>query len=145
MGEDVGDEVGDEVGDGVGVADELADGVGVGVGVGETAHTALLTMFVSNVTAPDCASTLPSMLAPVVTVMDACAMMVPLKIELVPSVAELPICQKTLHAWAPLMRLTELDEDVVSAVPTWKTNTALVLPWALSVKVPVSPTEEAEL
>jgi hypothetical protein len=34
-------------------------------------------------------------------------------VELVPRVAELPICQKTLQAWAPLMRTTLLLAAVV--------------------------------
>ncbi len=40
---------------------------------------------------------------------DVRAKIVPLKIELVPSVAELPICQNTLQASAPLIRLTRWD------------------------------------
>ena len=51
--------------------------------------------------------------------------MVPSKVEPVPSVAELPTCQKTLQAWAPLMRLTVLPEAVMSVEPAWKTNSAL--------------------
>jgi hypothetical protein len=44
------------------------------------------------------------MVSPVVTVIDCRARMLPRKMEPVPSVAELPTCQNTLQAWAPLMR-----------------------------------------
>jgi hypothetical protein len=53
-------------------------------------------MLVSNVTAPFRASALPFSVAPVVTVMDVSARMLPLKVEAVPRVAELPTCQKML-------------------------------------------------
>src|SRR5665213_2492146 len=60
----------------------------------------------SNVTAPFRASALPSRFTPVVSVMDVSAKMFPLNSEFVPSVAELPTCQKTLQALAPLARIT---------------------------------------
>ena len=60
----------------------------------------------SNVTAPFRASALPSRFTPVVIVIDVKARMFPLKTEFVPSVAELPTCQKTLQALAPLARTT---------------------------------------
>ena len=53
-------------------------------------------MLVSNVTAPLRARALPFSVAPVVRVMSESARMLPLKVELVPSVAELPTCQKML-------------------------------------------------
>ena len=55
-----------------------------------------VTMLVSNVTAPFRASALPFSVAPVLSVMSESARMLPLKVELVPSVAELPTCQKML-------------------------------------------------
>jgi hypothetical protein len=73
------------------------------------------------------------------------ASMFPENAEVVPSVAELPICQKTLEAWAPLMSTTALPLAVVSALPTWKMNWAFELPWASSVRVPVIPSEELEV
>ena len=73
-------------------------------------------VFVSIVTAPVRASVLPTMFTPVVTVIDAIARMFPLKDENVPRVAELPTCQKTLQASAPLMRLTMLADAVVSVL-----------------------------
>ncbi len=52
------------------------------------------------------------MLAPVVAEIDVRARMLPTKVELVPSVAELPTCQYTLHGWAPLISTTRLAEAV---------------------------------
>ncbi len=48
-----------------------------------------------------------------------------------PSVAELPICQKTLQAWAPPVSSTRLLEAVVSVEPIWKMKTALGSPWSV--------------
>ena len=101
-------------------------------------------VLVSNVTAALRASTLPSTVAPVVTVIDVRARMDPRKLEAVPSVAELPTCQKTLQAWAPLTRFTLLADAVVSVEPAWKMKTAFALPWASSVSAPVSPSEDAD-
>ncbi|KOV34936.1 hypothetical protein ADK60_10835 [Streptomyces sp. XY431] len=85
------------------------------------------------------------MVAPVVTVIDVRARMLPTKVELVPSVAELPICQKTLQGAAPLIRFTWLAEAVVRVDPTWNTQTAFGSPPASRVSVPVSPMEEEAL
>ena len=63
----------------------------------------------------------------------------------VPSVAELPICQKTLQGEAPLMSATVLADAVVSVDPAWNTQTAFGLPSAFNVSVPVSPRDVAEL
>ena len=49
---------------------------------------------------------------------------VPPKVEYVPSVAELPTCQKTLQGWASLTKATTLDVAVVTVEPTWKIQTA---------------------
>jgi len=46
----------------------------------------------------------------------------PEKKELVPNVAELPTCQNTLEACAPLMRTTVLPDAVVSVLGDWKMN-----------------------
>ena len=78
------------------------------------------------------------MVTPVVTVTDSCAMIVPTKALSVPSVAELPICQNTLHAFAPLVRETVLLEAVVSVDPIWNTQTASGSSCASRVSVPVS-------
>ena len=73
----------------------------------------------------------------------ALAMMVP---TMVPPpatliVAALPTCQKTFLAWAPLIRFTlatpgPVGSPTVSELPIWKTQTALALPWASSVRIP---------
>jgi hypothetical protein len=97
------------------------------------------TLLLSSVTAPVCARALPLMLAPVVTVMLASARMFPMNDVLVPSVAELPTCQKTLQGWAPLISRTLALLAVMSVLSIWKMNTALALPWALSVRLPVIP------
>ena len=57
----------------------------------------------SRVTAAPRANALPVISAPVFSVMDSDARMVPTKLESVPSVAEVPTCQKTLLACAPLV------------------------------------------
>jgi len=54
-------------------------------------------VLLSSVTAPFLASNRPSTVAPVVAAIDVRARMFPLNVELVPSVAELPTCQKTLQ------------------------------------------------
>ena len=104
---------------------------------GSTAHVALVIVFVSNVTAPLRANTRPSTFVPVVRVADVKARIFPLKIEFVPSVAELPTCQKTLQAWAEFMRTTLLVPEVMSVELVLKTKTALGSPAASSVRVPV--------
>ncbi len=82
----------------------------------------------SNVTAPFRASALPSKFTPVVIVIDVSAMMFPLNTEFVPRVAELPTCQKTLQALAPLARTIWLPLPVVRVDAIWKMNTAAESP-----------------
>jgi hypothetical protein len=72
------------------VADDVAAAVVVETGVAQTGRVIVL---VSSVTAPSRASTRPEITAPVVTVTDVRARMLPVKEEFVPSVAELPTCQ----------------------------------------------------
>jgi len=74
-------------------------------------------VFVSNVTAPFCANILPLTVAPVVSVTDVKANIFPLKVEFVPSVAELPICQNTLQGCVPLTKFITLEEAVVKVEP----------------------------
>src|SRR5688500_16247376 len=62
----------------------------------------MVTLFVFNVTAPFCANARPSSVALPSSPTDVYANMFPLKTELPPIVAELPTCQKTLQALAPL-------------------------------------------
>jgi hypothetical protein len=113
-------------------------GEGPGIGVGVTAQVTLIMVFVSNVTAPFCANTLPSTVAPVVSVADVKTRIFPLKVVVVPSIAELPTCQKTLQSWASFIRLTLLADAVVSVEPIWKMKTALGSPRASSTSVPVN-------
>src|ERR1051326_7583184 len=61
--------------------------------VAAAADVGIVIVFESNVTAPVRANIRPSTLTPVVTVMEAKAMMVPLNTEPVPKVAELPTWQ----------------------------------------------------
>lgn len=117
--------------------------VEVGVGVAVAAQVVLVMVFVSSVTAPFRASARPSIVAPVVRVIDSRARIVPLKADPVPIVAELPICQKMLQDCAPPMRTTLLPDAVVSVEPAWKIQTSSDPPE--SVSIPVSPNEDAEL
>src|SRR3546814_19240489 len=64
----------------------------------------------------------------VCTEIDASAMTVPTKAELVPSVAELPTCQNTLQGFAPFVSTTLLPDAVISVDFAWKTHTESVPP-----------------
>src|ERR1051326_9110737 len=90
----------------------------------------------SKVTAAVRANSRPSTVAPVVTVMEAKARMLPLNTEPVPRVAELPTCQTTLDAWAPPLKITCRPTVVVRVDAIWKMNTAFASPWASSVRSP---------
>ena len=81
--------------------------------------------------------------APLLSVMLANARMLPLNTVPVPSVALLPICQYTLFASAPLVRVTEALLAVVSVLPIWKMKTEFAFPLPFRVTVPVMPTEDA--
>jgi hypothetical protein len=94
----------------------------------EVLHAGDTKVSSSRVTAALRASARPTTLTPVVTVTDAKAMIVPSKVDVVPSVAELPTCQKTLQACASLIMLTLLEEAVISVEATWKMKTASGLP-----------------
>jgi len=59
----------------------------------------------SIVTAAILANALPVRVAPVLSVTAWLAMMVPSNTEVVPSVAEVPTCQKMLAALAPPLRI----------------------------------------
>ncbi len=69
----------------------------------------------------------------------ACARMLPTNDVLVPSVAELPTTQKTLHGDAPPVSATFEPVAVVSVLTALKTKT----PGLLSVTVPVNKTDES--
>ena len=101
------------------------------------------TLELSSVTAPVRAKVLPDTEAPVVRVMLASARMFPPNMVPVPRVAEVPICQNTLLQSEPPFVMTTAELlAVVRALPTWKMKTALGLPWALSVSVPVRAADE---
>jgi hypothetical protein len=59
-----------------------------------------------------------------------------MKSESTPRVAELPTCQYTLQACAPLVNTMELPVDVVTVDAAWKMKTAVGSPCASNVKVP---------
>lgn len=109
------------------------------------AQVGMVTVFVSRVTAPLIANRRPSTVASVVAVMSVSANRFPRNSELVPRVAELPTCQKTLHACVPLINATVLDDDVISVDPAWKTKTASGSPCASRVTVPDRAIDEPEL
>lgn len=74
--------------------------------------------------------------------MDASARILPIKFVAVPRVAELPTCQKTLQAFAPLIKTTEEAVAVVMVEPIWKMKRLFALFWPSSVRTPVKPAEE---
>ena len=94
----------------------------------------------SRVTEPLRASARPWTFVPVFTVIEVNAKIVPTKLEPVPSVAELPICQNTLHAWAPPTKATLLADPVISVEAIWKIQTELGSPRPSNVTVPFSKT-----
>jgi hypothetical protein len=99
----------------------------------------------SKVTAPLRLSIRPATVVPVSTDAEVSARRLPANLVEVPRVAELPTCQKTLHACAPPIRATELLEAVVSVDPIWKTNTAFGSLCASRVTVPVRLIAVADL
>jgi hypothetical protein len=123
-----------------GVAGEVVVGVAVGVAVGKSAVQAgAVIVLESSVVAPFRASSRPVTFAPVVAVIEVRASTEPVSSEFVPSVAELPTCQYTLHGLAPRMSATTLVDAVVNVLPAWKTKIALASFAASSVSVPVRP------
>ena len=58
--------------------------------------------------------------------------------------AELPTCQNTLQALAPLMRLTEAPGPVIRVLPAWNTQTesSPLCPSRTSGTVPEIPMPE---
>ena len=100
-----------------GAVEIVVDVVGAVVDVGAVvvvvvpvAQVGVTNVLLSSETCPFRASARPWTTVPVVTVIDVRARIVPTNDEVVPRVAELPTCQKTLHAWALLIRLTLLAE-----------------------------------
>ena len=113
---------------------------------GRTLHVPGAVMASSiKVTAAVSANRPPWHATPELAVADASAKTVPANLVLVPSVAELPSCQNTLQACAPLARTTDAPVAVVRMEPIWKTKTPLALFLPSRVSVPVSWAEEAKL
>ena len=110
----------------------------VGVPPGVVAHIEALMTLSSRVTPPLRASTRPRTVAPVFSEMSERAMRLPWKAVVVPMVAELPTCQKTLHGDAPLTSCTELADAVVSVEAISNTNWAFGSPSASRRRAPVS-------
>ncbi len=100
-------------------------------------HVGTVIKLSSSVTAPLRARIRPLTVAPVFSVADDRVRMVPAKLVVVPSVADVPTCQNTLHACAPFSSTTELPEAVVSVDPIWKMKTASASPSPLRVTAPV--------
>ena len=99
----------------------------------------MVMVLVSSVTAPVRAQAAPQVIvAPVFSVMLACARISPVNDVPVPSVAELPTLQNTLPPCAPLTSTTDEALAVVSVLAILKMKTELGLPSPLSVNVPVS-------
>jgi hypothetical protein len=93
----------------------------------------------SNVTEPVSAQAAPQVIvAPVSSVTLASARMSPVNDAAVPRVAELPTLQNTLPPCAPLISVTVEALAVVSVLPMLMMKTALGLPRALSVRLPVN-------
>jgi hypothetical protein len=118
-------------------------GDGLGDGGGRVAQLGLLIVSSSRVTAPLRASARPVMVAACCTVIEVRARMVPTKTEDVLMVAELPTCQKTLQAEAPLTRTTELPTSVMSVeAGAWKIQTAFGSPPASRVSAPSTSSDD---
>ena len=99
-------------------------------------HALALTELVSIVTAPFRARALPdTMFAPVFRVMLASAIIFPLKLVLVPRVAEVPVWKNTLQALAPFIRTTDEPLAVVSALPILNTHTSVGPPSRVTAPV----------
>ena len=103
------------------------------------AHTGVVIVLWSSVTAAFRASRRPTMVAPVSAVIADSARTLPIRCEPVPRVAELPTCQNTLQAVLPPSTTTLLFDAVMNVEPAWKMNTAAGSPWVSSVSVPVMP------
>ena len=99
------------------------------------AYAGTIMVSLSSVTAAVCASALPFTVVPAPIVIEARAIIVPLKELVAPRVAELPTMKKTWLAVAPPVSTMLAPAAVVSVEPIWKMKTALASP--LRVKVPV--------
>nr|WP_254550049.1 hypothetical protein [Catellatospora tritici] len=98
-----------------------------------------MIVLLMRVTEPFRASSRPLTVAPLFNEIVVRAMMVPTNVVLVSRVAELPICQNTLQACAPLISATVLFGAVISVASVWKMNTESGRPCPFRTRVPVRP------
>jgi hypothetical protein len=70
----------------------------------------------------------PSNDAPLSRLIAVPARMVPAKVAPAPIVAAVPTSQNTLLAWAPLIRISDVDVAVVSVVAVWNIHTDVLFP-----------------
>jgi hypothetical protein len=118
------------------IVGELVIGDKLGI-VGEfVVHSDFLIILASRVIAALAAKTFPILIAPVVKVTLVEAKIFPKNSVFVPRVAELPTCQKTLHA-EPRETTIELLA-VVRVLDILKTNNGFDSPKLFNTKVPVS-------
>jgi hypothetical protein len=110
----------------------------------ERTQPGAVTALESMVTAPDIANALPFNVARVAKVTEAVAMIVPLRTEEVPSVAEDPTCQKMFLASAPPVKTTLRPEVRVKVDPIWKIHTAFALPCASRTRSPDETASDEE-
>jgi hypothetical protein len=122
----------------VGDADGLLPVLG-----GQAAGTLMVSSL--RVTSPFRASARPSMVTAPGIVIEVRARMVPWKGVPVLSVAELPTCQKTLQAWAPLVRRIVVPVSVPRVEPAWNMKTAFGSPCASRISEPPTSSEEVAL
>jgi hypothetical protein len=120
----------------VAATEEVVTGNG---GTGMTPPAAMVTALPSIVTAPVNAMALPANDAPVPNDTEDEATTSPTITADVPMVAELPTCQNTFLASAPLVRSTVALTLMVNADPTWK----MKFPFPLKVNVP--PTDRSKV
>jgi hypothetical protein len=80
-------------------------------------HCWASTLSLMSVTAAFSAYKPPATFTPSFSEIEVSARMFPTKSDLVPNVAELPTCQKTLHAFAPLISTTDDAAAVTSVEP----------------------------
>jgi hypothetical protein len=95
-----------------------------------------MMVFPSIVIEPFLANALPSIVAPVLKLIDSSAIIVPLNIEVVSKEAELPTCQKILEANAPPLRITLRPEEIVRDDAICMMNIAFEFPFASNVRSP---------
>jgi hypothetical protein len=86
-----------------------------------------LTLLASNVTAV-WAKAFPVITAPVCITIAVLLRMIPLKLEVVPSVATPATCQKIFLACAPPISITFLALDTLRPPAIWNIQTAFELP-----------------